>query len=139
MDADVAIDILSETYQFADAQVEATSAKTPIKDAVSHLFTNLIGNSNTSSATSSPADTRPAQGEAKNPAQFMPNGALRAHVIKAECGLLLAIVHLSQETMLSYLKMGLNLRRGKKKERKEGRQRYKFVTVLNRAHSLYQL
>lgn len=65
-----------------------------------------------------PTNTRPLnQEELKNQPEFMPNGALRAHVIKAECGLLMAIVHLTQETVIGYLKTGLNLRRGAWKHR----------------------
>lgn len=49
--------------------------------------------------------------------QLMSNGALRAHVIKAEASLLMAIIYLSMETVVGYLKAGLNLRRGKKKKK----------------------
>ncbi|CDH60135.1 tetratricopeptide repeat protein 39c [Lichtheimia corymbifera JMRC:FSU:9682] len=107
-DADRAIDELSETYEFANAQVEAAQAKKPLKDTVSQIFTNLLGKN----TTGLPTNTRPLnQEELKEQSGFMSNGALRAHVIKAECGLLMSLVWLSQETVLGYLKMGLNLRR----------------------------
>jgi hypothetical protein len=100
---------LTETYQFANAQVDAASAKKPLKDTVSHYITNLMG----SNPTNLPTNTRPLnQGEMKDQPAFMSNGALRAHVIKAECGLLMGIIHLTQETVVGYLKMGMNLRRG---------------------------
>lgn len=91
--------------------MEAAQAKKPLKDTVSQIFTNLLGKN----TTGLPTNTRPLnQEELKEQSGFMANGALRAHVIKAECGLLMSLVWLSQETVLGYLKMGLNLRRGKK-------------------------
>ncbi|ORZ12337.1 hypothetical protein BCR42DRAFT_331778 [Absidia repens] len=103
-----AILTLTETYQFANAQVDAASAKKPLKDTVSHYITNLMGNN----PTNLPTNTRPLNhDEMNNQPTFMSNGALRAHVIKAECGLLMGIIHLTQETVVGYLKMGMNLRR----------------------------
>lgn len=90
--------------------MEAAQAKKPLKDTVSQIFTNLLGKN----TTGLPTNTRPLnQEELKEQSGFMANGALRAHVIKAECGLLMSLVWLSQETVLGYLKMGLNLQRGK--------------------------
>ncbi|KAI8064187.1 hypothetical protein BC940DRAFT_306376 [Gongronella butleri] len=106
-DVENALATLHDTYQFANAQIEAASAKKPLKDTVSHYFTNLMGNN----PTNLPTNTRPlSQVEMKQPS-FMPNGALRAHVVRAECGLLMSIIHLTQETVVGYLKMGMNLRR----------------------------
>ncbi|KAI7859456.1 hypothetical protein BDC45DRAFT_496124 [Circinella umbellata] len=108
IDAEVAIATLTETYQFAQAQIEAAQAKKPFKDTVSHMFTNLMG----SNTTGLPTNTKPLnQDQLKQQPNFMANGALRAHIIKAECGLLMSMIHMSQETVLGYLKMGLNLRR----------------------------
>ncbi|KAI8086532.1 uncharacterized protein BX664DRAFT_336077 [Halteromyces radiatus] len=107
-DAENAILTLTETYQFANAQIEAASAKKPLKDTVSHYITNLMG----TNPTNLPTNTRPLnQDEMNNQPTFISNGALRAHVIKAECGLLMGIIHLTQETVVGYLKMGMNLRR----------------------------
>jgi hypothetical protein len=47
--------------------------------------------------------------------KFLPNGVLRAQVIKAECCLQIAILQLAQETVVGYIKCGLNLRRGESK------------------------
>lgn len=71
-----------------------------------------------SNSTHLPTNTRPLTRFELQEQIFIPNGALRAHVIKAECGLLMAIIYLSMETVVGYLKAGLNLRRGKKKEKK---------------------
>ncbi|KAG9285724.1 hypothetical protein G9A89_001612 [Geosiphon pyriformis] len=46
--------------------------------------------------------------------QYMSNGQLRSTVIKAESVLLIALVQLTQESIASYVKAGLNLRRGYK-------------------------
>lgn len=43
----------------------------------------------------------------------MSNGQLRSTVIKAESLLLIALIQLLQESIISYVKAGLNLRRGK--------------------------
>ncbi|KAI8371607.1 uncharacterized protein BYT42DRAFT_616685 [Radiomyces spectabilis] len=107
-DADIAIASLLETYRFAGAQIDAASAKKPLKDTVSHYITNLMGNN----PTNLPTNTSPLnQQELNKLNSFLPNGALRAHVIKAECSLLMAIIHLNKETVAGYLKCGLNLRR----------------------------
>jgi hypothetical protein len=109
-DVEAALLSLGETYHFAAAQIEAASAKKPLVDTVSHYFTNLMG----TNPTNLPTNTRPLNRyELREQEGFIPNGALRAHVIKAECGLLMAIIFLSQETVVGYLKAGLNLRRGK--------------------------
>ncbi|CAO3614204.1 unnamed protein product [Mucor hiemalis] len=106
-DVESALSKLTETYLFADAQIDAASAKKPLKDTVSHYITNLMG----SNSTHLPTNTRPLNKYELQEQTFMPNGALRAHVIKAECGLLMSIIYLSMETVVGYLKAGLNLRR----------------------------
>ncbi|CEP17065.1 hypothetical protein [Parasitella parasitica] len=106
-DIESALAYLTETYLFANAQIEAASAKKPLKDTVSHYITNLMG----SNSTHLPTNTRALSKYELQDLQFMSNGALRAHVIKAECGLLMAIIYLSMETVVGYLKAGLNLRR----------------------------
>ncbi|KAI8877018.1 hypothetical protein K501DRAFT_199138 [Backusella circina FSU 941] len=103
-----ALKTLGETYAFAHAQVDAASAKKPLKDTISHYFSNMMG----SNPTSLPTNTRPLnKDELGSEHTFMSNGALRAHVIKAECSLLIAMIYLSQETVVGYIKSGLNLRR----------------------------
>ncbi|KAG2194527.1 hypothetical protein INT47_005731 [Mucor saturninus] len=106
-DVEGALSQLTETYLFANAQVDIAAANKPIGDAISHYFTNLIG----SNSTHLPTKTRPLTKYERQEQTFFPNGSLRAHVIKAECGLLMAIIYLSMETMVGYLKAGLNLRR----------------------------
>lgn len=104
-----ALSQLTETYMFANAQIDRLSAKKPITDKVSHYFTNLMG----TNTTHLPTNTRPYSKWELYENEFMSNGALRAHVIKAESSLLMAIIYLSMETVVGYIKAGLNLRRGK--------------------------
>ncbi|KAI8986389.1 hypothetical protein BDB01DRAFT_785466 [Pilobolus umbonatus] len=106
-DVESALAKLTETYLFADSQIEAASAKKPLKDTVSHYFTNLMG----TNPTHLPTNTRALTKYELQDQCFISNGALRAHVIKAECSLLMAIVFLSMETAVGYIKAGLNLRR----------------------------
>ncbi|KAG0956889.1 hypothetical protein G6F60_001864 [Rhizopus arrhizus] len=106
-DVESALSALTETYLFADAQVDAAAAKKPIKDTVSHYFTNWIG----TNSTHLPTNTRPLNKWELQDQVFLPNGALRAHVIKAESALLMAVTYLSMETTVGYIKAGWNLRR----------------------------
>lgn len=106
----IAMDTLNQAARFANAQIEAAQAKKPFKDTVSHYFSNLMG----SNTTGMPTNTPPLSKEEKNTnSSFISNGALRAHVIKAECCLLNAILQLCSENLVGYLKVGLNLRAGK--------------------------
>ncbi|KAI8147819.1 hypothetical protein BJV82DRAFT_664174 [Fennellomyces sp. T-0311] len=106
--AEAAITQLTATFEFANGQILAASANKTLKDTVSHYITNLMG----SNHTGLPTNTPPLSQETlKARPLFIPNGALRAHVIKAECCLLMAMLYLSQETVVGYLKTGLNLRR----------------------------
>jgi hypothetical protein len=60
-----------------------------------------------------PAATMPNTNGGLAPAgSFIPNGVLRAHVVKAECCLLMGILQMTQESVVGYLKCGLNIRRG---------------------------
>ncbi|KAL0087647.1 hypothetical protein J3Q64DRAFT_1733762, partial [Phycomyces blakesleeanus] len=107
-DTDVAIQSLTETYAFASAQIDDACANKPLIDTVSHYFTNLMG----SNPTHLPTNTKPLkQDKYKDPPIFISNGALRAHVIRAECCLLIGLIHMTKESVVGYLKMGLNLRR----------------------------
>lgn len=107
-DMETAIKKLTKTYEFATGQIEAAWARKPLKDTVTHYFSNLLG----TNPTGLPTNTPPLPSESLKKPDFLPNGALRAHVIRAECCLLMAILYLTQETVVGYLKTGLNLRRG---------------------------
>ncbi|KAG1220812.1 hypothetical protein G6F35_006442 [Rhizopus arrhizus] len=106
-DAEAALSKLTETYLFADAQIEAASSGKPIKETVSDYFTNLMG----TNTTHLPTNTRPFKRWELMEQEFLSNGALRAHIVRAECALLRAVIYLSLETMVGYLKAGINLRK----------------------------
>lgn len=74
-----------------------------------------------SNTTHLPTNTRPYNKWEMQDTEFMPNGALRAHVIKAESSLLMAIIYISMETVVGYIKAGLNLRRGITKQNETNR------------------
>lgn len=89
--------------------MDSFAAQKPVMDKVSHYFTNLMG----TNPTHLPTNTRPLNKWELEDQIFLPNGALRAHIIKAESALLMAMTFLSMETTVGYLKAGWNLRRGK--------------------------
>lgn len=105
VDIDVGMSVLSTTCAIAQAQIDAASAKRPFKEAVSHYFSSII----TQSRTGLP-DT--PKGNPDEPKTFLPNGVLRAHVVKAEGSLLMGMLHLCQENVTGYLRCGLSIRRG---------------------------
>ncbi|KAI8141468.1 hypothetical protein BJV82DRAFT_670747 [Fennellomyces sp. T-0311] len=110
---DRAIEVLMVTYSLANAQIDAATKKN-VGDSVVQYFAsyyNYIKYSRGNSAL--PASPKPATRDAikKNKITFVPNGILRAHVAKAECCLQIAILQLLQESVVGYIKCGLNLRR----------------------------
>ncbi|KAH8554139.1 hypothetical protein BGW37DRAFT_483589 [Umbelopsis sp. PMI_123] len=103
----VAVDVLNTTCAIAQAQIDAASAKRPFKEAVSHYISSII----TQNRTGLPDTPKVNPDEPKT---FLPNGVLRAHVIKAEGSLLIGMLHLCQENVTGYLKCGLSIRRAYK-------------------------
>lgn len=91
----MALDALNATFSIANAQIDAAK-KPPTK--VSDYFSGYFRSKTSSSGSQQECPS---------------NGVLRAHVIKAECCLLIAIIQLLQESVMSYIKCGFNLRRGK--------------------------
>lgn len=106
VDVDIGMAALSTACSIAQAQIDAASAKRPIKEAVSHYLSSII----TSNRTGLP-DTPNTKSD--EPKTFLPNGVLRAHVVKAEGSLLTGMLYLTQENVTGYIKCGLNIRRGK--------------------------
>src|SRR5581483_11166190 len=104
-------------YTLANAQIEA--AKPPPKswkDSVTDYLASIgqsqqIIHGSGVAMDYGPSPSRP-RSDSKPPEPFMSNGVLRAHVIKAECCLLIALTQMMQETFVGYVKSGLNLRRG---------------------------
>ncbi|KAI9497886.1 hypothetical protein BDB00DRAFT_802371 [Zychaea mexicana] len=109
---DRAIDVLMVTYSLATAQIDAATKKN-VGDSVVQYFTSYYNHIKYSRTNGLPASPKPATPQAikKQKITFVPNGILRAHVAKAECCLQIAILQLLQESVVGYIKCGLNLRR----------------------------
>ncbi|KAI8583599.1 hypothetical protein K450DRAFT_221917 [Umbelopsis ramanniana AG] len=103
----VAVDVLNTTCAIAQAQIDAASAKRPFKETVSHYISSII----TQNRTGLPDTPKVNPDEPKT---FLPNGVLRAHVVKAEGSLLISMLHLCQENVSGYLKCGFSIRRAYK-------------------------
>lgn len=105
---------LATSYTIAKAQIDNMCFRKPLKEAVTQYFSTFLASNNKSGLPSSPAPVirTNSPGQPREAPIFLPNGILRAHVIKAESCLLMAIIQLSQESVMNYLKCGLNLRRG---------------------------
>ncbi|CAO3685665.1 unnamed protein product [Umbelopsis vinacea] len=107
----VAIDILTQTYLIASAQIDSASKK-GFGGSVAHYVSSYYSYIKHTRSRSLPHATPATSDEIlKQEVKFLPNGVLRAHVIKAECCLQIAILQLAQETVVGYIKCGLNLRR----------------------------
>ncbi|KAI8595879.1 outer membrane protein Iml2/Tetratricopeptide repeat protein 39 [Dissophora ornata] len=108
-----AIQILQQSEALCNAQIQAAPKKTaPLMASVSKLVSSgwsYFGyNKESKSKQGSPAGTPPP------PPKYMTNGEIRARVVRAEGLLLTSLILLLQESIMSYLKAGLNLRKGYK-------------------------
>ncbi|KAI9470939.1 MAG: hypothetical protein EXX96DRAFT_373245 [Benjaminiella poitrasii] len=111
-DMDAAMNALTTAYTVAKTQIENTTFKKPFKDTVSQYFTTLLSTNSTGLPANPPPMAMPSSsGGVSSPDAFIPNGVLRAHVVKAECCLLIGILQMTQESVVGYLKCGLNIRR----------------------------
>lgn len=108
----MALDALTTAYAIAKAQIEATAAKRSFMETISHYFASFRTDPSTGLPVTPPAVPNSASNLPVDPSNFSPNGVLRAHVVQAECCLLMAILQITQESVLGYLRCGLNLRRG---------------------------
>lgn len=108
-----AIKVLTTTYSLATAQIDAAT-KRNVGETVVQYFTSYYNYIKYSRGSGLPSSPKPATKRAIDQQQvvFVPNGVLRAHVVKAECCLQIAILQLLQESVVGYIKCGLNLRRG---------------------------
>ncbi|KAI9257158.1 hypothetical protein BDA99DRAFT_441191 [Phascolomyces articulosus] len=114
-DMNKAISTLASAYTIAKTQIDAASIKRSLKDSLSQYFSSFMVNSSSNELASPvPAPTTITATGATNTTTFLSNGVLRAHVIKAECSLFMALLQLSRENVVDYLKCGLNLRRAHK-------------------------
>ncbi|KAI9310535.1 hypothetical protein BX666DRAFT_1869655 [Dichotomocladium elegans] len=115
LDIKTAMDALGASYTIASAQIDNSMFRSPLKSSLSQ-YLSTIWTHNKSGLPPSPAPVRQnglLDSVRKDPV-FLPNGILRANVIKAESCLLMGILQLSQETVVCYIKCGINLRRAYK-------------------------
>ncbi|KAI8071627.1 hypothetical protein BC940DRAFT_293319 [Gongronella butleri] len=107
---DTAIRALKATYVIAEAQMSNTQRK---KATPTTSFTQFFGDRGPGSSTQSGSATKASDTREKK-VDYIANSILRAHVIKAEASLLISLLHLSQDSLINYVKCGLNLRRAYK-------------------------
>ncbi|KAG1078383.1 hypothetical protein G6F42_024291 [Rhizopus arrhizus] len=111
--AENAISVLVATYNLANAQIDNATRKN-VGGTVIHYLASYCNSIKFSRGSGVPTNVAPAKPKAleMHKVNIIPNGVLRAHVVKAEACLQMAILYLSQESMTGYIKCGLNLRRG---------------------------
>ncbi|CAO3609607.1 unnamed protein product [Mucor fragilis] len=109
---DNAIKVLMSTYNLASAQIDNSTRKS-VGGTVIQYFTSYCNSIKFSRGSGVPTSVSPAKPKAleTHKVNTIPNGVLRAHVVKAEACLQIAILYLLQETITGYIKCGLNLRR----------------------------
>ncbi|KAG1381177.1 hypothetical protein G6F61_003395 [Rhizopus arrhizus] len=105
-----AINTLTATYQIANTQIERAT-KRNIGNTVTQYFSACRQYMRLSKAV--PTHIKPANPKHLEMHRVEPlsNGILRAHVVKAEACLQIAVLYLLQENISGYIKCGLNLRR----------------------------
>ncbi|KAG2215291.1 hypothetical protein INT46_005908 [Mucor plumbeus] len=108
-DQTMALNALNETYNIANTQLEAAKKSSKVYGYFSGYY-NYLKKKDGSSPTDVTA-TIPTTETTRPSANYPPNSVLRAHVLKAECCLQIAILQLLQESVMGYVKCGLNLRR----------------------------
>jgi hypothetical protein len=105
----VALETLANAYIIANAQISAT--KKPFSSVFSSYYRNMTS---TGLPNGQPPTTQQdLQEEARSQSEFLSNGTMRAHVIVAESCLQTAILQFLQESIVSYMKGALNLKRCK--------------------------
>ncbi|KAJ2964277.1 hypothetical protein NQZ79_g750 [Umbelopsis isabellina] len=99
-DINIALETLTNAYNIATAQINAT--KTPLSERFSNYYRSMTTSKEEANTQQEPQ------------AEFLSNGTMRAHVIVAESCLQTAILQFLQESMFSYMKGALNLKRSYK-------------------------
>ncbi|KAF8944979.1 tetratricopeptide repeat domain 39A [Haplosporangium gracile] len=111
-DIATATKLLQHAETLCNAQIQAAPKKTvPLMTSVSKLVSSgwsYFGYKDTNKSKSN------SHAGAPPPPKHMTNGEIRARVIRAETLLLTSLILLLQESIMSYLKAGLNLRKGYK-------------------------
>ncbi|KAG0285498.1 tetratricopeptide repeat domain 39A [Linnemannia gamsii] len=113
-DIQTATKLLQHAEALCNAQIQAAPKKTvPLMTSVSKLVSSgwsYFGYKDTNNSKNANSTGTPPP----PPPKYMTNGEIRARVIRAEGLLLTSLILLLQESIMSYLKAGLNLRKGYK-------------------------
>ncbi|KAF9966654.1 Tetratricopeptide repeat protein 39B [Mortierella alpina] len=113
LDIQNAIQILTQAETLCSAQIQAAPKKTvPLMSSVSKLVSSGWGYFGYKDSKKN--DKNSSAGIPPPPPKHMTNGEIRARVVRAEGLLLTSLILLLQESIMSYLKAGLNLRKGYK-------------------------
>ncbi|CAO3643823.1 unnamed protein product [Cunninghamella echinulata] len=102
---------LLHTYDLATSQLEATTKQqgmfgNSVFQYFHYCYNYIKCGNHHLAAHPTPRRHRGIENE-----QIIPNGILRAHIIKAECCLQMALLHLLQGSYTGYVQCGLNIRR----------------------------
>lgn len=105
---------LTVAYTIASAQIDNTAVKKSYRRTWTS-YLPVFASSNNTGLPVSPSVTATklnATHCTSDGPQFMPNGVLRANVVKGESCLLIGMLQITQESVFGYLKCGLNLKKG---------------------------
>lgn len=108
---------LLHTYDLATSQIESTTKHqgmfggNPVAQYFQYCYNYIKCGNHHLAQHPTPLRHRHHHGT-EDGNQIVPNGILRAHIIKAECCLQMALLYLLQGTYSSYIQCGLNIRRG---------------------------
>ncbi|CEP11216.1 hypothetical protein [Parasitella parasitica] len=110
--SDNALKVLMSTYSIATAQID-NSTKRNVGGTVVQFLSSYCNTIKFSRGSGVPTKVAPAKPKAleTHKVNTIPNGILRAHIVKAEACLQMAILYLLQESITGYIKCGLNMRR----------------------------
>ncbi|KAI8641035.1 hypothetical protein BD408DRAFT_346769 [Parasitella parasitica] len=112
-DIQLAMDTLTISHDIAKIQIENASVKKPYKSTWSSYLSVMSSSNQTGLPNCPPVETikNDDTNYSNEGPRFLPNGVLRANVVKAESCLLMGMLHMTQENTVGYLKCGLNLRK----------------------------
>ncbi|CEP12855.1 hypothetical protein [Parasitella parasitica] len=112
-DIQLAMDTLTISYNIAKIQIDHAAVKKPYKSTWSSYLSTMVSSNQTGLPNCPPVETIKSDDTSysNEGPQFLPNGVLRANVVKAESCLLMGMLQMTQESVVGYLKCGLNLRK----------------------------
>lgn len=109
------MDTLTLSYNIAKIQIDNAAVKKPYKSTWSSYLPSMMSSNQTGLPDCPPVAKMKTDDTnySNDGPRFLPNGVLRANVVKAESCLLMGMLQMTQESVVEYVKCGLNLRRGR--------------------------